>query len=49
MKTTRTYNEDETLSGHVKTLQMIDKKLSDLENEGKDLHKEMYNLKIHID
>lgn len=49
IKTTRTYNEDETLSGHIKTLQMIDKELSDLENEGKDLHKEIYNLKIHID
>lgn len=49
IKTTRTYNEDETLSGHIKTLQMIDKELSALENEGKDLHKEIYNLKIHID
>lgn len=49
IKTTRTYNEDETLSGHIKTLQIIDKELSDLENEGKDLHKEIYNLKIHID
>lgn len=49
IKTTRTYNEDQTLSGHVKTLQMIDKELSDLENEGKDLHTEIYNLKIHID
>lgn len=49
IKTTRTYNEDQTLSEHVKTLQMIDKELSDLENEGKDLHTEIYNLKIHID
>lgn len=49
IKTTRTYNEDQTLSVHIKTLQMIDKELSDLENEGKDLHTEIYNLKIHID
>lgn len=49
IKTTRTYNEDEILSGHIKTLQMIDKELSYLENQGKDLHQELYNLKIHID
>ena len=33
IKTTRTYNEDQTLSVHVKTLQMIDKELSDLEEK----------------
>jgi len=49
IKKTRTYNEDQTLSEHVKTLQMIDKELSDLENEGKNLHTEIYNMKIHID
>lgn len=49
IKTTRTYNEDEILSGHIKTLQMIDKELSYLENQEKDLHQELYNLKIHID
>ncbi len=49
IKTTRTYNEDQILSEHVETLQVIDKELSYLENEGKDLHKDIYNLKIHID
>ena len=46
---TRTYNEDEKLSEQVETLQMIDKVLANLENEGKDIHKEIYNLKILID
>lgn len=49
IKATRTYNEDQILSEHVKTLQRIDNELSDLENGGKDLHKEIYNLKIFID
>lgn len=49
IKTTRTYNEDKVLSSHVKTLQMIDHELSYLENEGKDLHRVINNLKIHID
>lgn len=49
IKTTRTYNEDKVLSSHVKTLQMIDHELSHLENEGKDLHRVINNLKIHID
>lgn len=46
---TKTYNEDEKLSEQVETLQMIDKVLANLENEGKDIHKEIYNLKILID
>ena len=49
IKMTRTYNEDEKLSEQVETLQMIDKVLENLENEGKDIHKEIYNLKILID
>ena len=49
IKATRTYKEDQILSEHVKTLQRIDNELSDLENRGKDLHKEIYNLKILID
>ena len=49
IKTTRTYNEDETLSMHVKTLQMIDEELSLMEQDGCNLHKEIYNLKLEID
>ena len=49
VKTTQTYEEDETLAMHVRTLQSIDKELSRLEREGKDIHKEIYNLIIHID
>ncbi len=49
IKITQTYEEDDTLSAHVQTLQNIDKELSRLEKEGKDIQKEIYNLIIHID
>lgn len=49
IKTTRTYNEDDTLANHVKTLQMIDEKLRLLEQDGCNLPKEIYNLKLEID
>lgn len=49
IKTTRTYEEDEKLYESVKTLQMIDKELANLENDGKILLKEIYNIKIYID
>lgn len=49
IKTTRTYEEDEKLYESVKTLQMIDKELANLENDGKNLLKEIYNIKIYID
>lgn len=48
LKITQTYEEDETLLKHVQTLQSIDYELSKIENEGKDLHKEIYNLTIQI-
>ena len=48
LKITQTYEEDETLLKHVQTLQNIDYELSKIENEGKDLHKEIYNLTIQI-
>ena len=49
IKITQTYEENEALSTHVLTLQNIDKELSRLEKEGKDIHKEIYNLVINID
>lgn len=49
IKTTQTYEEDEKLTAHVQTLQRIDKELSKIENDGRDLHKEIYNLTIQID
>ncbi|MBE6251879.1 MAG: hypothetical protein E7111_09595 [Bacteroidales bacterium] len=49
IKTTQTYNADITLSQHVDTLQKIDKVLSDMENESKNIHKEIYNTTIQID
>lgn len=48
LKTTQTYEEDDVLSKHVQTLQSIDHELSNIEKEGKDLHKEIYNLTIQI-
>lgn len=48
LKTTQTYEEDDVLSKHVQTLQSIDQELSNIEKEGKDLHKEIYNLTIQI-
>lgn len=48
LKATQTYEEDETLLKHIQTLQSIDYELSKIENEGKDLHKEIYNLTIQI-
>lgn len=49
IKTTRTYEEDEKLSEYVKTLQMIDKELTNMENDGKNLLTEIYNIKIYIE
>ena len=49
IKTTRTYNEDKTLSKHVETLQKIDKAFSYMEGEDKNIHKEIYNMIIQID
>ena len=49
LKTTQTYEEDENLSKHVQTLQSIDYELSKIENEGKDIAKEIYNIVIQID
>ena len=47
-KTTQTYQEDPILNEQVHTLQQIDKALSDLENDGMDLNKEIINLTINI-
>ena len=49
IKITQTYNEDKTLSEHVEKLQKIDNVLSEMENEGTDIYKEIYNLIIQID
>lgn len=49
LKTTQTYEEDATLSEHVQILQNIDKELSRLEDEGKDLCKDICNITLHID
>lgn len=48
-KTSRTYQEDEQLNSCVQTLQKIDKELSRMEDEGKDISREIYNLTINID
>ena len=49
MKTTQTYEEDESLHKHIQTLQNIDSVLTQEEIEGNDIEKEIYNLIIHID
>ena len=49
LKTTRTYQENEQLTEYVHTLQKIDKILSRIESEGRDIHREISNLIINID
>ncbi len=49
LKTTRTYQENEQLTEYVHTLQKIDKTLSRMESEGRDIHREISNLIINID
>lgn len=49
LKTTRTYQENEQLTEYVHTLQKIDKILSRMESEGRDIHREISNLIINID
>lgn len=49
IKTTRTYEEDDALSSKVKMMQKIDKTLLNLENNGCDIEKDIYNLTIMID
>ncbi len=48
IKKTQTYQEDSELLDKVKTLQCIDGRLSDLEREGIDVHKEIINLELEI-
>lgn len=48
VKTTQTYEEDDALSEKVETMQKIDNELAELEKNGMDLHKEIYNLTIYI-
>ena len=47
-KISKTYNEDNTLSEKVHTLQSIDKELRKLENKGVDLFQDINNLNIRI-
>lgn len=49
LKTTRTYQENEQLTEYVHTMQKIDKILSRMESEGRDIHREISNLIINID
>lgn len=49
IKTTQSYEEDEYLLKQVSLLQQIDRQLTDLENEGKNLQTEIYNLVLSID
>lgn len=49
VKVTKTYQEDECLAGYVQTLQRIDKELSVIESEGKDIEEIIYNIKLYID
>lgn len=49
IKATRTYEEDEVLSEKVKTLQLIDRELAKLEDNGIDLNKGLYNITLQID
>ena len=46
-KTTQTYQEDPILNEKVRTLQKIDKVLSDLENNGIDLNKALFAGLLH--
>ena len=47
-KKTRTYEEDPTLLEKVRTLQSIDKVLTDMEEDGVDVASAVYNLIIEI-
>ena len=47
-KKTRTYEEDPTLPEKVRTLQSIDKVLTDMEEDGVDVASAVYNLIIEI-
>lgn len=47
-KKTRTYEEDPTLLEKVRTLQSIDKVLTDMEEDGIDVASAIYNLTIEI-
>lgn len=49
LKTTQTYEEDSRLAEQVSLLTLIDKELSALEFEGKDLTREIYNLTLDIE
>ncbi len=49
IKTTQSYEEDEFLSKQITLLQQIDRQLTALENNGKNLQSEIYNLVINID
>lgn len=48
LKTTKTYEEDNLLWHHVHLLQMIDKKLWEMEHDGRQIEQEIYNLVIDI-
>lgn len=47
-KKSRTYEEDPSLAEKVRVLQQIDKVLSELEDGGRDIHSEIYNLTLQI-
>lgn len=47
-KKTRTYEEDPILSEKVKTLQSIDKTLTDMEDNGIDIASTIYNITLKI-
>ncbi len=47
-KKTRTYEKDPTLLEKVRTLQSIDKVLTDMEEDGVDVASAVYNLIIEI-
>jgi hypothetical protein len=49
LKHTKTYEEDPILLSHIKTLQSIDKALTELEKDNCDITTEIYNLNITIE
>lgn len=49
IKTTQTYEEDDYLLEQVTLLREIDRQLAALENDGKDLQTEIFNLVLNID
>jgi len=49
LKRVQTYEDDENLSKQVDLLQKIDQAFRDLEEQGVDIHREIYNLTLQID